>query len=200
MADEGERTDLIIFEYQGLNWSGVDDIYAELEVCRAAWKLLYLLNFGTFSYDPDETLDEIKGWIVRDFTDMQRERDGDEYLECLEWAGKNRVDGDRLAELCKKEKSPLKHLLLAIQVMDSATMNLFIDCSDMMPCEEFYWSQGPSTIDRLATEYNEAQDLLGQVGELVDWIEADPKNFGRLIQIWNKAQKKHHTRARVTAV
>ncbi len=99
----------------------------------------------------------------------------------------SRIDGDAFKAACQAAGEPITALPLALDMLAHDTGNIWLDPSDEMPVMDAEWCV--QDIDLLTREYQEAQQILSQIDQVLDWIEASPAHFGKVITLWNHARK-----------
>jgi hypothetical protein len=170
-SGEGEREDLIELEYWGHGFEIDDPDYSRASL---GWQLLASI----FCYR-DERLEQSAEFepYAHSFAKLDADIE---------------IDYKLLKDLCNAEGAPavLEYLPLVVDVFNHETGNLFIDPDEFYPVYDARWSDGQETIDMLAQEHIEAHIILDKCEMLVDWIEASPKNFRKVIDVCNQSNSK----------
>lgn len=174
---EGERPDNIPLEYYGHGFQ-IDE--PEYENSRLGWQLLAYMFSDYGTYTDFEALSE-ENPTLKPYAALLEKLDNSEAIA-----------RNLLSDLCQAEDAPaeLEYLPMAIRVLDHTTQNLFIDPDDMYPVNDAMWSDGQETIDLLHKEHIEAHRIMADCDILLDWIEASPKNFRKVIDVCNRSSSK----------
>jgi hypothetical protein len=175
---EGERPDLIPIEYYG---HGFDIDEPDYDSSRLGWQLLAAI-FTDYGAYWDFQSESEENPTLKPYAKL---------LERLE-VGEDDINFGLLNDLCQAEDADeeLEYLTLSARVLNHITSNLFIDPDDMYPVYDAMWSDGQSTIDLLHKEHIEAHRIMADCDLLLDWIEADPKNFRKVIDVCNRSNSK----------
>jgi hypothetical protein len=99
----------------------------------------------------------------------------------------SRIDWDAFKAACESAGEALTPLPLALDVLSHDTGNIWLDPSDETPVMDAEWCV--QDMDVLTREYQEAQQMLRQADQVLDWIEASPAHYGKVIALWNHARK-----------
>ena len=106
-------------------------------------------------------------------------------------------DWERLAEVCDKERGPIKLLNVAAQLVTGQTGNFWLDI-----CEEEYWQcEAPdwneTNIRYLASEYAEAKAMKADAERFFSWVGHSYQRIERVKALLRKGWRKKHERIRV---
>jgi hypothetical protein len=174
--------DVFLDEYEGVRSTtlpvmtfGIDwwmDAVADL---RPGWQLLLLLTGEVAVTDVEIDPRFLKTYLKR----MKPQPPG------------SRVAWDAFKAACATAGEALSTLPLALEMLAHDTGNIWLDPSDEMPVMDAEWCV--PDIDVLAREYQEAQQMLRQADQVLDWLEASPTHFGKVITLWNHARKVHRS-------
>lgn len=103
---------------------------------------------------------------------------------------KGRVDSFICAQFFEASRSPLKHLPMAIQMMEYSTGVIFFDfsCQQDAGDVEVYFNE--ENVEELTQHYQRGLGIDRDLKTLRDWIDADPRaNSERAIRLYNKARR-----------
>lgn len=97
----------------------------------------------------------------------------------------HRVNKRMLSGFCRRERSPLKYLAFALEVMGKETGNIWFDYQDEMygqtGCE---WNAG--IVRALKRDYDEASKQANGVIELSNWLRDDPRRIREASALWRR--------------
>ena len=100
-----------------------------------------------------------------------------------------KVNLTSLERLCRKEKSPLRHLALACRIMNKETGNAWFDYDDELYGGEtgIEWNMG--NVHGLKRQYDEANKLMKQWSELNDWLRQNMLRAREAGALWRRAAR-----------
>ncbi len=172
-----ERSIVIPVRSLGMDWWNVD--YDDLS---PGWRLILFL-VGEMHGD-DLTLHQ-----------PELRPGGDSPLRGLVWQN---VEWDIFEERWKKAAQTLHPSVasvpLAVKMAYHDTENAFLDTTDEMPLEDCYWNR--EDMDFLITHYRQADTMIDQINELLEWLGADPEHLQAVLSLlkedrrtWTTAKK-----------
>jgi hypothetical protein len=98
------------------------------------------------------------------------------------------VDYNRLRAILKEERTPLKHLVLAVEMIHYETGNIWLDYSFCQPALSLDWTV--ENVRSLAGEYRKAEAAFDQIEELDRYLDAHPQEAVRqAVRLWNQAAR-----------
>lgn len=100
-----------------------------------------------------------------------------------------RVNQNLLDRLCRKEKSPLKHLSLALRMMEKETGNAWFDYDDEMYGGQTGIAWSIANVRGLKEQYQAANKLFDHWKELNDWLCRDMRRVRDASALWRRAAK-----------
>jgi hypothetical protein len=162
-GQEQERNNYIEIPSYGLEWWNLD--YHEL---HGGWQLLLMLT--------DSIVAQENIYV------------GEHPIRISQIKG-HQPNWDKLRERCLTQETPLSYLIIAFEMLDHNTQNIFIDPTDEMPVEPTEWSI--ENMDYLIQEHQEAIKIRDKAHLLLDWIVAEPlNNIEKVIELWNECLEK----------
>lgn len=95
------------------------------------------------------------------------------------------VSFDVLSERAARLRTPLRHLPLALEIVDHASPNAFLHGScECGSCTRIPWSA--ENVRALVVEYREAKAGLRKVERLEKWLDADRETrIAQAVRLWN---------------
>jgi hypothetical protein len=97
---------------------------------------------------------------------------------------------------CKRERSPLKHLITAHEVIQHDSANLWISItSENVGYDLPEWTR--ENIDWISEHYKVAMKMLADVVLLDEWLKEDHCRINRVVKFWQKAKGVQKQRVRV---
>lgn len=91
-----------------------------------------------------------------------------------------------LVWLCQHHSNPqLLELIPALEIIDHATDNIWLDYDDENPYTEANWCE--EDVSELARQYGEADAILAKVNIFLEWLSQDVANVKEVIHLWNLA-------------
>jgi hypothetical protein len=95
-------------------------------------------------------------------------------------------DWERFGEITQTVSSLGQRFVTAMRVLDQSTGNVYLDQGCCQDYEEAYWDQ--DWIDQLTLAYAEAEALMAEANEFVDWLAADPvSRMQEVVTVWRAA-------------
>lgn len=115
--------------------------------------------------------------------------------EALRASGDFHYEGMRYA--CKRERSPLKHLVGAWEILHHESANTWISLTDEnCGYETPNWSK--ENIDWLSDHFAVANRMIDEMVQLDRWLQEDHSHVHRLIKFWQKTRgKRQRVRAQI---
>lgn len=121
-----------------------------------------------------------------------------------DWKSKPGVWSEgKLKAICAKQRTPLRHALLAVLVACCSTGNDWLDTTFETLEGGYLPEMSAQTIRNLAAEWRKAKRILQRIEKLDKWLEADPANrLPQLYQLYQRSRvaDSEADRVRVTAM
>jgi hypothetical protein len=96
------------------------------------------------------------------------------------------LDWERFTDLAQTHPALGHRFVTAIAALDQSTGNVFLDQACCQDYQEAYWSQ--DWIDQLTVAFAEAEDLMAEANEFVEWLTADPiPRMQEVVSVWRAA-------------
>jgi hypothetical protein len=100
------------------------------------------------------------------------------------WEG-HRIDWDKLAHLCRRQRRPLRHLHLALTALYFDTGNPWMDATYEAPITQYEWSV--RNVRYLKKSWQEALQANDQIWSLDKWLCEEAPRIHQLLDLWSRA-------------
>jgi hypothetical protein len=95
------------------------------------------------------------------------------------------IDVDLLQQHCQQEPPPICYFHPCLDLLSYDTGNVFLDNTVLEYIEGLEWSL--NNIEKLAQDYQAAQQRLHHMHELNQWLEEDiPSHINHLVRLWSR--------------
>jgi hypothetical protein len=156
-----ERTDYIPIDPIGTSW-----YYDEFEELGATEKFLLCLIHDVSS----EVWDDVESELGKEFPPVV-----------------DYISDQLLRQEAKKARGMLSRLPLAMEMLTQSTDNIWLDMTYESEITDAYWTV--EVIDILREAYTEAQTIMKEYREFIEWLDKDSQNCVKVVRLWNRCKE-----------
>ncbi|MEA5488178.1 MULTISPECIES: hypothetical protein [Pseudanabaena] len=92
-----------------------------------------------------------------------------------------------LRQEAKKARGMISRLPLAMEVLTQSTDNIWLDMTYESEITDADWTV--EVIDILTEAYTEAQTIMKEYREFIEWLDQDSKNCVKVVRLWNRCKE-----------
>jgi hypothetical protein len=156
-----ERTDYIPIDPIGTSW-----YYDEFEELGATEKFLLCLIHDVSS----EVWDDVESELGKEFPPVV------DYISDV-----------LLRQEAKKARGMISRLPLAMEMLTQSTDNIWLDMTYESEITDADWTV--EVIDILREAYTDAQTIMKEYREFIEWLDKDSQNCIKVVRLWNRCKE-----------
>ena len=156
-----ERTAYIPIDSIGTSW-----YYDEFEGLGATEKFLLCLIHDVSS----EVWDDVESEL------------GKELPPAIDY-----ISDQLLRQEAKKTKGMISRLPLAMEMLTQSTDNIWLDMTYESEITDADWTV--EVIDILREAYTDAQTIMNEYREFIEWLDKDSQNCVKVVRLWNRCKE-----------
>ena len=92
-----------------------------------------------------------------------------------------------LRQEAKKARGMLSRLPLAMEMLTQSTDNIWLDMTYESEITDADWTA--EVIDILREAYTDAQTIMNEYREFIEWLDQDSKNCVKVVRLWNRCKE-----------
>ena len=156
-----ERTAYIPIDPIGTSW-----YYDEFEELGATEKFLLCLIHDVSS----EVWDDVESELGKEFPPVV------DYISDV-----------LLRQEAKKARGMISRLPLAMEMLTQSTDNIWLDMTYESEITDADWTV--EVIDILRESYTDAQTIMNEYREFIEWLDKDSQNCVKVVRLWNRCKE-----------
>ncbi|MFN9466580.1 MAG: hypothetical protein ACK6BS_05335 [Pseudanabaena sp.] len=92
-----------------------------------------------------------------------------------------------LRQEAKKARGMISRLPLAMEMLTQSTDNTWLDMTYESEITDAYWTV--EVIDILREAYTDAQTIMNEYREFIEWLDKDSQNCVKVVRLWNRCKE-----------
>jgi hypothetical protein len=92
-----------------------------------------------------------------------------------------------LRQEAKKARGMISRLPLAMEMLTQSTDNIWLDMTYESEITDAYWTV--EVIDILREAYTDAQTIMNEYREFIEWLDKDSQNCIKVVRLWNRCKE-----------
>jgi hypothetical protein len=92
-----------------------------------------------------------------------------------------------LRQEAKKARGMISRLPLAMEMLTQSTDNIWLDMTYESEITDADWTV--EVIDILRESYTEAQTIMKEYREFIEWLDKDSQNCVKVVRLWNRCKE-----------
>ncbi len=92
-----------------------------------------------------------------------------------------------LRQEAKKARGMISRLPLAMEMLTQSTDNIWLDMTYESEITDADWTV--EVIDILRESYTEAQTIMKEYREFIEWLDQDSQNCVKVVRLWNRCKE-----------
>jgi len=92
-----------------------------------------------------------------------------------------------LRQEAKKTKGMISRLPLAMEMLTQSTDNIWLDMTYESEITDADWTV--EVIDILREAYTDAQTIMNEYREFIEWLDKDSQNCVKVVRLWNRCKE-----------
>jgi len=92
-----------------------------------------------------------------------------------------------LRQEAKKARGMISRLPLAMEMLTQSTDNIWLDMTYESEITDAYWTI--EVIDVLREAYTDAQTIMNEYREFIEWLDKDSQNCVKVVRLWNRCKE-----------
>jgi hypothetical protein len=97
------------------------------------------------------------------------------------------ISDQLLRQEAKKARGMISRLPLAMEVLTQSTDNIWLDMTYESEITDADWTV--EVIDILREAYIEAQTIMKEYREFIEWLDKDSQNCVKVVRLWNRCKE-----------
>ena len=97
------------------------------------------------------------------------------------------ISDQLLRQEAKKTKGMISRLPLAMEMLTQSTDNIWLDMTYESEITDADWTV--EVIDILREAYTDAQTIMNEYREFIEWLDKDSQNCVKVVRLWNRCKE-----------